>query len=73
MPRRLNIQNLRDAAREAGDDTAYRIAKSTKLAQSTISRLVNAECQPSAATQDRLLDTYGIPFDKLMTNDQVAA
>ncbi|MCX5209704.1 hypothetical protein OG689_10460 [Kitasatospora sp. NBC_00240] len=74
MPRRrLNVQNLFDAAAEAGDETAYSIAKRTGLAQSTMHRLTKGKCQPCAATQDLFLDTYSIPFDKLMTADRAAA
>lgn len=76
MSHRLNIRNLREAARELGDLTDYAIAKRTGVGKSTISRLANGVCQPNAATQNRFLDTYGLPINKLMTvddTDQVAA
>jgi transcriptional regulator with XRE-family HTH domain len=75
---RLNIQKLREVAAEVGDHTAYRIAKRTGLSQSTISRLVNNETQPNAATQGRILDAYTeLDIRQLMTvaddTNQVAA
>jgi transcriptional regulator with XRE-family HTH domain len=76
MSHRLNIANLREAAREFGDHTDYAIAKRTGVSKSTVSRLVNNECQPNAATQNRFLDAYKLPINKLMTvdeSDQVAA
>jgi transcriptional regulator with XRE-family HTH domain len=76
MSHRLNIDNLRKAAREIGDLTDYAIAKRTGLGKSTISRLANGANQPNAATQNRILDTYGLPINELMTaldDDQVAA
>ena len=76
MSHRLNIKRLREVAAEAGDHTAYRIAKRTGLSQSTISRLVNSETQPNAATQGRILNAYtALDIRDLMTvtDDQVAA
>lgn len=76
MSHRFNIQNLRAAAAEVGDASDYAIAKRTGLGKSTISRLANGVCQPNAATQNRILDTYKLPINKLMTvpsDDQVAA
>lgn len=77
MSHRLNIDNLRKAAAELGDLTDYAIAKRSGVSKSTVSRLVNNACQPTAATQNRFLSTYKLPIDKLMTvaddADQVAA
>lgn len=78
MSHRLNIKKLREVAAGVGDHTAYRIAKRTGLAQSTISRLVNSETQPNAATQGRILDAYAeLDIRELMTvtdeTEQVAA
>lgn len=76
MSHRLNIRNFREAAAERGDLTDYAIAKRTGLGTSTISRLVNGICQPNAATQSRIVLTYDLPFNKLMTaadDDKVAA
>ncbi|WP_035796332.1 helix-turn-helix domain-containing protein [Kitasatospora mediocidica] len=73
MSHRLNIQNLRAAAAEVGDLSDYAIAKRTGLGKSTVSRLANGLCQPNAATQNRFLDTYKLPINKLMTDEQVAA
>lgn len=77
MSHRLNIKKLREVAAEAGDHTAYRIAKRTRLSQSTISRLVNGECQPSVATQNSFVTAYELDLRDLMTvtddTDQVAA
>lgn len=77
MSHRLNIRNVREAARKLGDHTDYAIARRTGLGKATISRLANGACQPNAATQNRFLDTYGMSINKLMTvdddTDQVAA
>lgn len=75
MTYRLNFENLEKAAAAAGDHTRYAIAKRTRLSQSTISRLANGNCQPSAATQSAILRVYQLPIDQLMTCDdeQVAA
>jgi transcriptional regulator with XRE-family HTH domain len=75
MPHQLNTDNLREAAASLGDLTRYAIAKRTGVSQSTVHRLLNGECQPTAATQGRLIDAYQIPIDQLMTSadEQVAA
>lgn len=77
MSHRLNIENLREAAREVGDLSDYAIAKRTGVSTSTISRLALGACQPNAVTQSRILRTYRMPFNKLMTisdeTEQVAA
>ncbi|MFD0405507.1 helix-turn-helix transcriptional regulator [Kitasatospora sp. NPDC127116] len=66
---RLNVEYLRQAAAQAGDDSAYNMARRLKVSQSTMSRLINGKCSPSAATQAKIRRTYGISLDDLMTTD----
>jgi transcriptional regulator with XRE-family HTH domain len=75
MSHRLNIRSFREAAAAHGDRTDYAIAKRTGLGTSTVSRLVNGACQPSASTLSRIVTTYQIPLGHLMTieGEQVAA
>ncbi|MFF0409167.1 helix-turn-helix transcriptional regulator [Kitasatospora sp. NPDC004745] len=66
---RLNVEYLRKAAAQAGDNTAYNIARRLNVSQSTMSRLINGKCNPSAATQAKIRRAYGISLDELMTAD----
>jgi transcriptional regulator with XRE-family HTH domain len=68
-PLRLNVEYLRKAAAQAGDGSAYEIAKRLNVSQSTMSRLLNGKCNPSALTQAKMRFAYGITLDELMTCD----
>ncbi|MEU6235911.1 helix-turn-helix transcriptional regulator [Kitasatospora sp. NPDC047058] len=70
---RLNVEYLRNAAAQAGDDTAYNIARRLRVSQSTMSRLLNGKCSPSAKTQAKMRLAYGVKLDELMTCDDQAA
>lgn len=70
---RLNVQYLRKAAAEAGDETRYSIAKRVQVSQSTVSRLFNGDCQPNVATQNKFRTAYGLSLSELMTDEQAAA
>lgn len=68
MSDRLNIEHLEQAAAAVGDLSRYAIAKRIGVSQSTISRLANGECLPSARTQRLIMKTYKIAHDDLITD-----
>ncbi|MGW6912492.1 helix-turn-helix domain-containing protein [Kitasatospora sp. NPDC054939] len=70
---RLNVEYFLNAAAQAGDDTAYKIAGRLGVSQSTMSRLLNEQCSPSARTQAKIRLAYSVTLDELMTCDHQAA
>lgn len=67
MRYRFNIDKLRETAAQFGDNTDYKIAKRTGLAQSTIHRLAAGNHQPRAATQAAIYAAYQLPLGEQMT------
>lgn len=63
---RLRITALREAAAAKGDHTAYAIARTTGIAQSSTYRLLNGESQPDLITALRLAEAYGTSVEELM-------
>jgi transcriptional regulator with XRE-family HTH domain len=68
----LNIATLRRAATRAGDDSLYQIHKRTGIDRSTLGRCAKGQTAPSVETLVRLSQTYGVPIEELLQNEQAA-
>ncbi|MFJ3923081.1 helix-turn-helix domain-containing protein [Streptomyces sp. NPDC090022] len=71
MTYRLRIDQLRDAARKAGDQRAVDIAKRTGISESAVSRMLRGRSTPGLGTIMKLRDTYGLTNTDLI--EEVAA
>ncbi|MFE5871589.1 helix-turn-helix domain-containing protein [Streptomyces roseifaciens] len=63
---RLRVDLLRAVARETGDRTGYAIARRTKIAESSIYRILSGTAQPDLNSMLRISTTYGVPIETLM-------
>jgi transcriptional regulator with XRE-family HTH domain len=71
MTYRLRIDELRKAARKAGDQRAVDIAKRTGISESAVSRMLRGHSTPGLVTIMKLRDSYGLTNKDLI--EEVAA
>ena len=69
---RINATALRAAAVQAGDTSAYAIAKRTGLSQATLSRLLSGKQMPGRRSTTRLCITYRMTMQELLEQAEPA-
>jgi transcriptional regulator with XRE-family HTH domain len=69
---RFNAEKLIEAAGAIGDTTGYAIAQRTRLAEGTVSRILNGHRQPKFQSAVLLARTYGVLVDDLVLCDAAA-
>ena len=57
---RLDAAKLLEATTSRGDDTGAKISRRTRIAESSVYRILNGETQPDLNSALRLAETYDI-------------
>ncbi|KAB7850198.1 helix-turn-helix domain-containing protein [Streptomyces mobaraensis] len=63
---RLRVDRLLDAAKVMGDKTGYAIARRTKIAESSVYRILGGKAQPDLISMLRIAEVYDVRIEGLM-------